>query len=246
MPAYFSSFLDKNSSICFYTPAQQKKFNDNHLNAGCWYLDCPATFTPLEEVSERTNINGGVPVPLTEDEAEDEDMDQGAPAPAKEKKKRETRATKKRASSANVPVPTIPRPTPSEVSGPATHDFGGTQDSAPTLTQATQLHLLKMKKHLQPHGASTSTNTSSSVYNFMQNVSMLDLTLQGANGDEGRDPRWTALHKFIDVVSSYLVLVVFHESFSIFPALYKYVTLFFAITGWSRPHTPSELKILPT
>lgn len=243
MPAYFSSFLDKTSSICFYTPAQQKKFNDKHLNAGCWYLDCPPTFTPLEEVSERTIINGGVPVPPNGDHAEDEDMDQGAPAPTKEKKKRVTRATKKRASSGNVPVP---RSTPSEVSGPAIHDVGGTQDSAPTLTQATQLHLQKMKNNLQPHGASTSTNTSSSVYNFIQNVSMMDLTLQGANEDEGRDPRWAALHKFIDVVSSFLVFIVSHNSCNIFLVLYKYVTLLTVITGWSRPHTPSELKILPT
>ncbi|HYP43029.1 MAG TPA: hypothetical protein VEQ18_03325, partial [Candidatus Nitrosocosmicus sp.] len=80
MPAYFSSFLDKSSSICFYTPVQQKKFNDNHLNASCWYLDCPPTFTPIEEISERTNINGGVPVPLPGDQAED--MDQSAVAPA--------------------------------------------------------------------------------------------------------------------------------------------------------------------
>ena len=81
-----------------YTPLQQKRYALNHLEAGCWYLDCPAGYTPDEEVQIRQTLDSASTPPagafdvvdITEEESVQPAPDEGS-AP---KKKRMTKAAK--------------------------------------------------------------------------------------------------------------------------------------------------------
>ena len=84
-----------------YTPLQQRRYALNHLEAGCWYLDCPTGYTPDEEVQIRRSLDATSTPPagasdvvdITEDESAQPAPDEGS-AP---KKKRMTKATKEAA-----------------------------------------------------------------------------------------------------------------------------------------------------
>ena len=81
-----------------YTPLQQKRYALNHLEAGCWYLDCPVGYTPDEEVQIRQTLDSASTLPvgafdvvdITEEESVQPAPDEGS-AP---KKKRMTKAAK--------------------------------------------------------------------------------------------------------------------------------------------------------
>jgi hypothetical protein len=57
LPPYFRAWLQLSSDLCMYTPVQQKRYASNHLQAGCWYLDCPGSYTPDDEVSTRESLD---------------------------------------------------------------------------------------------------------------------------------------------------------------------------------------------
>ena len=81
-----------------YTPLQQRRYALNHLEVGCWYLDCPAGYTPDEEVQIRRSLDAASTPPtgasdvvdITEEESAQPAPDEGS-AP---KKKRMTKGAK--------------------------------------------------------------------------------------------------------------------------------------------------------
>ena len=84
-----------------YTPLQQKRYALNHLKVGCWYLDCPASYTRDEEVQIRQTLDFASTPPagasdvvdITEEEPVQPAPDEGS-AP---KKKQMTKAAKEAA-----------------------------------------------------------------------------------------------------------------------------------------------------
>ena len=75
-----------------YTPLQQKRYALNHLEAGCWYLDCPTGYTPDEEVQIRQTLDSASTPPagasdvvdITEEEPVQPAPDEGS-APKKKR-----------------------------------------------------------------------------------------------------------------------------------------------------------------
>ena len=101
VPPYFGAWVQLSSDLCMYTPLQQKRYALNHLEAGCWYLDCPAGYTPDEEVQIRQTLDSASTPPagafdivdITEEEPVQPAPDEGS-AP---KKKRMTKVAKEAA-----------------------------------------------------------------------------------------------------------------------------------------------------
>ena len=101
VPPYFGAWVQLSSDLCMYTPLQQKRYALNHLEAGCWYLDCPAGYTLDEEVQIRQTLDSASTPPagasdvvdITEEEPVQPAPDEGSVP----KKKRMTKAAKEAA-----------------------------------------------------------------------------------------------------------------------------------------------------
>lgn len=63
-PAFFAAWIQPSSDICIFSSQQLKKFSTPHLIAGGWYLDCPLSFTPDEEVELRRTLEVNSPISL--------------------------------------------------------------------------------------------------------------------------------------------------------------------------------------
>ena len=101
IPPYFGAWVQLSSDLWMYTPLKQKRYALNHLEAGCWYLDCPAGYTLDEEVQIKQTLDSASTPPagafdivdITEEEPVQPAPDEGL-AP---KKKRMTKAAKEAA-----------------------------------------------------------------------------------------------------------------------------------------------------
>ena len=77
LPIYLTSWVDKSSAHCMYTPTQAKVWTMSHLKAGCWYIDCLKTTCPVEEevvkaACDRADSKDAAPGTNQGDEQEDE------------------------------------------------------------------------------------------------------------------------------------------------------------------------------
>ena len=101
VPPYFGAWIQLSSDLCMYTPLQQKRYTLNHLEARCWYLNCPASYTLDEEVQIRQTLDSASTLPasasdvvdITEEEPVQPAPDEGSTP----KKKRMTKAAKEAA-----------------------------------------------------------------------------------------------------------------------------------------------------
>ena len=101
VPPYFGAWVQLSSDLCMYTPLQQRRYALNYLEAGCWYLDCSAGYTPDEEVQIRRSLDAASTPPagasdvvdITEEESAQPAPDEGS-AP---KKKQMTKVAKEAA-----------------------------------------------------------------------------------------------------------------------------------------------------
>ena len=57
-PPFLSSWLDRSSKECIFTPSQFHTFTTTHLSGGGWYLDCNLVFTHPSEVELRKSFDG--------------------------------------------------------------------------------------------------------------------------------------------------------------------------------------------
>lgn len=58
LPPILSTWLDRSSGYCMYSPNQLRTYTTAHLNVGGWYLDCPASYTHPSEVQLRKSLEG--------------------------------------------------------------------------------------------------------------------------------------------------------------------------------------------
>jgi sRNA-binding protein len=47
---FLTTWIDRSSDACMFSPAQLRTWTTAHLNSGEWYLDCSMTFTPLHKI----------------------------------------------------------------------------------------------------------------------------------------------------------------------------------------------------
>lgn len=119
LPPYLSSWTDKASPLCIYTPAQVRKWALPHLQSGLWYLECPPAFCPAEEEDEKAKLLGRAPTIVLEDDENDtlEAPEVVAQPAATRKGKRPSSSLKpipskatKTPKTATVTVPTVDAP----------------------------------------------------------------------------------------------------------------------------------------
>jgi hypothetical protein len=97
LPVFLTSWVDKSSALCMYTMTQSRIWSVPHLKTGCWYLDFPKSFCPVEEEDVKKSCNkadskGAATMPVN---AEEQDVEiEPNLLPEKERLKRE-RETKK-------------------------------------------------------------------------------------------------------------------------------------------------------
>ena len=98
---YFGAWVQLSSDLCMYTPLQQNRYALNHLEARCWYLDCPPGYTPDEEVQIRQTLDSASTPPAGSFDVVDMTGEEPVlPAPdegSAPKKKRMTKAAKETA-----------------------------------------------------------------------------------------------------------------------------------------------------
>ena len=101
VPPSFGAWVQLSSDLCMYIPLQQKRYALNHLEARCWYLDCPVGYTSDEEVQIRQTLDSASTPPagasdvvdIMEEEPVQPIPDEGLAR----KKKRMTKAAKEAA-----------------------------------------------------------------------------------------------------------------------------------------------------
>jgi hypothetical protein len=49
LPMFLTSWVDKTSASCMYSPTQMRNWSTLHLKEGCWYIECGRTICPVEE-----------------------------------------------------------------------------------------------------------------------------------------------------------------------------------------------------
>jgi hypothetical protein len=99
LPVFLTSWVDKSSALCMYTMTQSCIWSVPHLKTGCWYLDCPKSFCPVEEEDVKKSCNkadskGAITIPVNAEEQDVEIEPDLSLLPEKERLKRE-RETKK-------------------------------------------------------------------------------------------------------------------------------------------------------
>ena len=77
LPIFLTSWVDKSSAHCMYTPTQTRAWSISHLKAGCWYIECLKTTCPIEEevvkaTCDRADSKDAAPSSNEGDEEEDE------------------------------------------------------------------------------------------------------------------------------------------------------------------------------
>ena len=68
LPPYLSCWTDKALPLCIYTPAQINKWALPHLQNGLWYLECPPSFSSVEEEDEKAMLLCRAPTTVLEDD----------------------------------------------------------------------------------------------------------------------------------------------------------------------------------
>ena len=57
LPLYLSTWIDKTSAQCMYTPSQIWIWSLPHLKGSTWYLDCTKGFCPIKEEADKAAIH---------------------------------------------------------------------------------------------------------------------------------------------------------------------------------------------
>ena len=59
MPVWTEAWCDPSSETFIFTAYQRRIYIVDHLRENCWYVECPRTFCPPEEVALRQRLSGG-------------------------------------------------------------------------------------------------------------------------------------------------------------------------------------------
>jgi hypothetical protein len=216
LPPYFRAWLQLSSDLCMYTPVQQKRYATNHLQAGCWYLDCAASYTPDEEVSTRESLDAACSPPVGAREVmelvEEESVQPVRGEGSSQKKKRVTKAQREAAARAAVEI--------QKQVGDVAIGCEGSLRSSPavgthaqftsSVSEATE-DLRGQWKGRQLPSTSTTVAQPHPVQLMLENSSFFAV-METLGSPAGPDPLWGKVHQFISDVSN--ILHIYHFSFS--------------------------------
>jgi hypothetical protein len=63
LPMFLTSWVDKTSASCMYSPTQLRNWSAPHLKEGCWYIECGRTICPVEEEEVKATCDKADPKP---------------------------------------------------------------------------------------------------------------------------------------------------------------------------------------
>jgi hypothetical protein len=63
LPMFLTSWVDKTSASCMYSPTQLRNWSAPHLKEGCWYIECGRTICPVEEEDVKATCDKADPKP---------------------------------------------------------------------------------------------------------------------------------------------------------------------------------------
>jgi hypothetical protein len=61
LPMFLTSWVDKTSASCMYSPTQLRVWSAPHLKEGCWYIECGKTICPVEEEAVKATCDKADP-----------------------------------------------------------------------------------------------------------------------------------------------------------------------------------------
>ena len=244
LPPYFRAWLELSSDLCMYTPVQQKRYATNHLQAGCWYLDCAPSYTPDEEVSTRETLDAACTPPVGAMEVlelVEESVQPVRGEGSSQKKRRVTKAQREAAARATLEI--------QKQVGDVAFAGEGSLRSSPAVATHTQLtssvseateDLRGQWKGRQLPSTSTTVAQPHPVQVMLENASFFAV-METLGSPAGPDPLWGKVHQFISDVSNLLNFYFFSSAtcFLDLPNLF-----WLLLQGWSRSHSSSIISAL--
>lgn len=213
IPPYFGAWVQLSSDLCMYTPIQQKRYALNHLQAGCWYLDCPAGYTPDEEVEIRHALDASSsPSAGAADVMDITEEDSVQPARGEGSSSKKGRKTKAAKEMATQPMDATTVAASSLPSSPAVVADGhvAIREHGTSAQVSSQLHpsssvleateqLRGQRKFQQMPSSSTSIGQALPVLVMLENASLFAV-METLGTPTGPDPLWSKLHEFVSKV----------------------------------------------